>query len=112
MTQFIDYNVIEGQLIFPGYYLYAGGNKTGEARLLGARELQNGIYCLELSYFLVGNSGTASLSIYAEDFPTPHNKTILIANDTMGKATSTNSWYQIKQLFDHVSPWRVRIYHV
>lgn len=89
-----------------GYYLYVGGNKTGQARLLGARELQSGIYCLELSYYLVGNSGTAAISIYAEDFPTPQNRTILIANSA---ANPSNSWNQIKQLFDHVNPWRLTI---
>ncbi|XP_060067916.1 meprin A subunit beta-like [Ylistrum balloti] len=93
-----------------GYYLYANG--TGHAnqtsRLLSAREIQPGEYCIAMHYFIVGNS-SATLTVRMYDYVTD-SETTLSSRRTNHGSNVNGGWYQYRTYSSKIDhKWRVYI---
>ncbi|KAK3098336.1 hypothetical protein FSP39_018572 [Pinctada imbricata] len=86
-----------------GYFLYANdtSGSGGMARLISAREIPPGQYCVELYYYLIGSSD--SLSIIWDDYLNHANKTLRTVTTNNGP-----SWSHLKFGAVSQTQWRVR----
>lgn len=94
-----------------GFYLYANG--TGQlyktARLLSAREISPGQYCIAMHYFIMGNT-SATLTLRAYDYVIDHESTLSSRSDNHG-SNIDGGWYEYLTEYTNTShKWRVSVF--
>ncbi|XP_069136266.1 meprin A subunit beta-like [Argopecten irradians] len=93
-----------------GFYLYSNGtgnyNKT--SRLLSAREIPPGEYCISLHYFIVGDN-TSTLTVRAYDYVNDTEVTLSSRTSNTG-GNIDGGWFQYRTHYVNTShKWRVYI---
>ncbi|XP_021340903.1 meprin A subunit beta-like isoform X2 [Mizuhopecten yessoensis] len=93
-----------------GFYLFANGtghhNRT--ARLLSAREIPPGEYCISMHYYIVGNA-TATLTVRSYDYVDDTEKTLSSRTTNQGSNVD-GGWYQYRTFISKMDhKWRIYI---
>ncbi|XP_033747392.1 meprin A subunit beta-like isoform X2 [Pecten maximus] len=93
-----------------GYYLYSNGtgnyNKT--SRLLSAREIPPGEYCIAMHYFIVGDNA-ATLIVRSYDYVNDTESTLSTRTANVGSNVD-GGWFQYRTYYKQMAhKWRVQI---